>query len=154
MEHFFGLFFFLGFKVSYSEYSFVTQIVISGIMWIHKFWLLRYLFATHFNMCTMIVRWRNSLSALLNIVLELSELLKWITKSYWNLSELGVSDCKHICHYDRFIFCITFWVFHNSNKSKLLTLIKKIHMFNCSTNCLYRIRIATNGSTSLLNENF
>ena len=27
-------------------------------------------------------------------------------------------------------------------------------MFNCSTNCLCPIRIATNGSTSLLNENF
>ena len=32
MEHFFGSFFFiLGFKISYSEYSFVTQIVSSGI---------------------------------------------------------------------------------------------------------------------------
>ena len=27
-------------------------------------------------------------------------------------------------------------------------------MFNCSTNCLCPIRFATNGSTSLLNENF
>ena len=75
-------------------------------------------------------------------VLEFCELLKWITKSYWNLSEL--SECKNICHRDWFIFYITLWVFHNSNKSKLLTLIKKIHMFNCSTNCLCPIRIATN----------
>ena len=76
------------------------------------------------------------------VVLEFRELLKWITKSYWNLSEL--SECKNICHRDWFIFYITLWVFHNSNKSKLLTLIKKIHMFNCSTNCLCPIRIATN----------
>ena len=76
------------------------------------------------------------------VVLEFRELLKWITKSYWNLSEL--SECKNIWHRDRFIFYITLWVFHNSNKSKLLTLIKKIHMFNCSTNCLCPIRIATN----------
>ena len=27
-------------------------------------------------------------------------------------------------------------------------------MFNCSTNCLCPIRFATNGSTSLLSENF
>ena len=76
------------------------------------------------------------------VVLEFRELLKWITKSYWNLSEL--SECKNICHRDWLIFYITLWVFHNSNKSKLLTLIKKIHMFNCSTNCLCPIRIATN----------
>ena len=88
------------------------------------------------------------------VVLEFIELLKWITKSYWSFSEL--SERKHICHCDRFIFYISLWVFHNSNKSKLLqTLIKKkIHMLNCSTNCLCPIRIATNGSTSLLNENF
>ena len=55
---------------------------------------------------------------------------------------------------DRFIFYITLGVFHNASKSKLLTLIKKIDMFNCSTNCLCPIRFATNGSTSLLNENF
>ena len=104
------------------------------------------------------------------VVLEFRELLKWITKSYWNLSEL--SECKNICHRDWFIFYITLWVFHNSNKSKLLTLIKKIHMFNCSTNCLCPFAsqlipceqrkiegpllagYTTNGSTSLLNENF
>ena len=64
------------------------------------------------------------------VVLESRELLKWITKSYWNLSEL--SECKNICHRDGFIFYITLWVFHNSNKSKLLrTLIKK--KFICST---------------------
>ena len=39
--------------------------------------------------------------------------------------------CKHICHCDRFIFYIWLRVFHNSNKSILLTLIK--FMFNCST---------------------
>ena len=79
------------------------------------------------------------------VVLEFRELLKWITKSYWNLSEL--SECKHICHRDQFIVYITLWVLHNSNKS----LNKKtIHMLNCSTNCLCPIRIATNGSTSLL----
>ena len=82
---------------------------------------LRYLFATLLVMCKMIVRWRDSLSALL--------LLKWITKSYWDFSEL--SECKHIYHCDRFIFYISLWVFHNSNKSKLLTLIKK--KFICST---------------------
>ena len=63
------------------------------------------------------------------VVLEFRELCikiwKWITKSYWNLSEL--SECKHICHRDRFIFYITLWVFHNSNKS----LNKK--EFICST---------------------
>ena len=57
------------------------------------------------------------------VVLEFRELLKWITKWYWNLSELY--ECKHICHRDRFIFCITLWVFHNDSKSKLLTLLKK-----------------------------
>ena len=57
------------------------------------------------------------------VVLEFRELVKWITKSYWNLSEL--SECKNICHRDRFIFYITLWVFYNSNKSKLLPLIKK-----------------------------
>ena len=63
------------------------------------------------------------------VVLEFRELLKWITKSYWNLSEL--SECKNICHRDGLIFWITPWVFHNSKKSKLLqTLIKK---FTCST---------------------
>ena len=36
------------------------------------------------------------------VVLEFPELLKWITKWYWNLSELY--ECKHICHRDRFIF--------------------------------------------------
>ena len=30
-------------------------------LWINKFWPLRYLFATLLIMCTMIVRWRNSL---------------------------------------------------------------------------------------------
>ena len=77
------------------------------------------------------------------VVLEFRELLKWMTKSYWNFSEL--SECKHIRHSDRFIFYISLWVFHNSNKSNL-----KIHMFNCSTYCLCPIRNATNGSTSLL----
>ena len=68
------------------------------------------------------------------VVLEFRELLKWITKWYWNLSELY--ECKHICHRDRFIFCITLWVFHNDSKSKLLTLLKKNSFrFNCSTNC-------------------
>ena len=86
--------------------------------WIKKFWPLRYLFATFLVMYTMIVRWRNSLSALL--------LLKWITKSCWNFGE-SVSECKHICHCDRFIFCILLWVHHNS---MLLTLRKK---FICST---------------------
>ena len=86
--------------------------------WINKFWPLRYLFATLLVMYTMIVRWRNSLSALL--------LLKWITKSCWNFGE-SVSECKHICHCDRFIFCILLWVHHNS---MLLTLRKK---FICST---------------------
>ena len=65
--------------------------------WINKFWPLRYLFATLLFMYTMIVRWRNSLSALL--------LLKWITKSCWNSGQ-SVSECKHICHCGRFIFCI------------------------------------------------
>ena len=50
-------------------------------------------------------------------------------KWYWNLSELY--ECKHICHRDRFIFYNTLWVFHNANKSKLLTLTKK--EFICST---------------------
>ena len=50
------------------------------------------------------------------VVLEFRELLKWITKWYWNLSELY--ECKHICHRDRFIFYITLWVFHNASKSK------------------------------------
>ena len=72
----------------------------------------------------MIVRWRNSLSALLSC---LSELLKWVTKSCWNFSEL--SECKHICHCYRFISYISLWVFLNSNKSKLLTLIK--NSYNC-----------------------
>ena len=56
------------------------------------------------------------------VVLEFIELLKWIKKSYWSFSES--SECKHICHCDRFIFYLWLWVFHNSNKSKLLTLIK------------------------------
>ena len=103
------------------------------------------------------------------VVLEFRELLKWITKSYWNLSKL--SECKNICHCDRFIFYIRLWEFHNSNKSKLLTLIKNIHMFKCSTNfVLFASQLlpceqrkiegpllagyATNGSTFLLNENF
>ena len=68
-------------------------------LWINKFWPLRYLFATLLVMYTMIVRWRNSLSALL--------LLKWFTKSCWNFGE-SVSECKHICHCDRFIFFIFF----------------------------------------------
>ena len=62
------------------------------------------------------------------VVLEFREILKWITKSYWNLCEL--SECKNICHRDWFIFYITLGVFHNSHKCKLLTLIKK---FICST---------------------
>ena len=87
-------------------------------LWIKKFWPLRYLLATLFVMYTLIVCWRNSLSALL--------FLKWFTKSCWNFVE-SVSECKHICHCDRFIFCILLWVHHNS---MLLTLRKK---FICST---------------------
>ena len=48
------------------------------------------------------------------VVLEFHELLKWIKKWYWNLSELY--ECKHICHRDRFIFYIMLWVFHNASK--------------------------------------
>ena len=74
------------------------------------------------------------------VVLEFRELLKWITKWYWNLSELY--ECKHICHRDRFIFYITLWVFHNANKSKLLTLIKKnsyVQLFyKLSSSCSHR----------------
>ena len=75
-SNFFFFFFFfliLGFKISYREYSFVTQIVISGIRTvsylserhcavrlpnqrINRFWPLLYLFATLLVMCTMIVR--------------------------------------------------------------------------------------------------
>ena len=79
---FFRFFFFiLGFKISYSEYSFVTDCYLGNKdcnlhkwtacavrlpdLWINKFWPLRYLFTTLLVMCTMIVRWRNSLSALL-----------------------------------------------------------------------------------------
>ena len=92
----------------------------SSLGWLgdNKFWPLRYLFATLLVMYTMIVRWRNSLSALL--------LLKWITKSCWNSGE-SVSECKHICHCNRFIFCILLWVHHNS---MVLTLRKK---FICLT---------------------
>ena len=49
----------------------------------------------------------------------------------------------------------SFFVFYSvHHNSMLLTLRKKIHMFNCSTYCLCPIRIATHGSTFLLNENF
>ena len=113
-------------RSSYSQGVLQSGILIAGGLtfrsppdpWIKKFWPLRYLFATFLVMFTMIVRWRNSLSALL--------LLKWITKSCWNSGE-SVSECKHICHCDRFIFCILLWVHHNS---MLLTLRKK---FICST---------------------
>ena len=89
--------------------------------------VLAFTFATNLILCTMIVRWRNSLAA--SCCFRIRELLKWITKWYWNLSELY--KCRHICHHDRFIFYTTLWVFHNASKSKLLTLIKK--EFICST---------------------
>ena len=131
----------LGFKISYSEYFCHTDCYLGNQdcklwstctlrlpdLWINKFWPLRYVFATLLVMYTMIVRWRNSLSALL--------LLKWITKSCWNFGE-SVSESKHICQCDRFIFCILLWVHHNS---MLLTLRKK---FICST-VLHTIRIAS-----------
>ena len=154
-------FFILGFKICYSEYSFVIQIFVSGIRiisyisdgmcrksaWpVNKQVLAFTLFVRNssypvYDDCSMK---KQPISTA--VVFEFRELLKWITKSYWNLGEL--SKCKHICHRDRFFSYITLWVFHNSNKSKLLTVIKRIHMFNCSTNCLCPIRIATNGSTS------
>ena len=122
-------------------------------LWINKFWPLRHLFATHlidpvYDDCSMK---KQPISTA--VVLEFRELLKWITKWYWNLSELY--ECKHICHRDRFIFYITLWVFHNASKSKLLTLIKN----NSYVQLFYKLSLsysqfATNGSTSLLNENF
>ena len=122
-------------------------------LWINKFWPLRHLFATHlidpvYDDCSMK---KQPISTA--VVLEFRELWKWITKWYWNLSELY--ECKHICHRDRFIFYITLWVFHNASKSKLLTLIKN----NSYVQLFYKLSLsysqfATNGSTSLLNENF
>ena len=76
-------FFYSGFKISYSEYSFVTQIVVSVIRIVsyiserHVLYIFRTCEWTSFGLnvicsqlissilCTMIVRWRNSLSALL-----------------------------------------------------------------------------------------
>ena len=74
-------------------------------LWINKFWPLRHLFATHlidpvYDDCSMK---KQPISTA--VVLEFRELLKWITKWYWNLSELY--ECKHICHRDRFIFYVT-----------------------------------------------
>ena len=73
---------FFRFKISYSEFFFChtdcylrnqdcklhkwTACAVHLLdLWMNKFWPVRYLLATHLILCTMIVRWRNSLSALL-----------------------------------------------------------------------------------------
>lgn len=127
----------------------------------------------HFQLCFFIDRIRSiqgrkwnelqnrieTLASCLNVSI-FSYLMKIMWgKRQWNHSWKHVPQSNDIADFSNISLTSvigslwSLWVFHNSNKSKLSTLIKKIHKFNCSTCCLCPICIATNGTTSLLNEN-
>ena len=129
---FFRFFFMLGFKISYSEYFLSHRLLSreSGL------WVVIGVYCTstwpvNKQVWAFTLFVRNSSRHIHDDCSMKKQpistaVVKMNYKSCWNFGE-SVSECKHICHCDRFIFCILLWVHHNS---MLLTLRKK---FICST---------------------
>ena len=119
----FSFFFMLGFKISYSKYSIGLWVVI-GVYCTSAWPVNKQVLAF-----TLFVR--NSSRHVHDdcSIKKQSISTAFVKMNYKIMLKHGesVSECKHICHCDRFIFCILLLVHHNS---MLLTLRKK---FICLT---------------------